>query len=187
MYSPGGGGGGLEGKGATGVWVGGGQLCRTHPLPGSLKPPPFPGASSSSWGLSSPPTPLPLTLLTSHNLHLKSAHLGKPCGLGQCKPRPKPSNTGHLLSCPLPRPALLQVWCAQQVSFLRPSDLQVPFSTRLRGPRGAPYTQGHPWFPTPAWLPCLDPSFQHKNYQEPGLHPDQEKPALLTPGGAPAP
>lgn len=41
---------------------------------------------------------------------------------------------------------------AQRGSFLPPSDLQVPSSTDLWG---AP--QRHPWFPTPAWRPCLDP------------------------------
>ena len=186
MYSPGG---GLEGKGATGVWVGvGGGAAVPHPPPPWVSEAiPLPRGKLFLMGTQLPRTPLPLTLLTSHNLHLKSAHLGKPCGEGRCKPRPKPSNTGHLLCRLLPRPALLQVWCAQQVSFLRPSDLQVPFSTRFRGPRVAPSTQGRPRFPPPAWLPCLDPRFRHKNWQEPGLHPDQEKPALLTPGGAPAP
>lgn len=103
MYSPGAGGLGGEGR----HWsMGGWGAAVPHPPPPwvSEATSPSPGASSSSWGLSSPPTPLPLTLLTSHNLHLKSAHLGKPCGEGQCKPRPKPSNTGHLLSRPLPRP-----------------------------------------------------------------------------------
>ena len=53
---------------------------------------------------------------------------------------------------------------AQRGPFLPPSDLQVPSSTHLWG---AP--QRHPWFPTPAWGPCLDP------------FPAQELPGALGP------
>lgn len=51
---------------------------------------------------------------------------------------------------PGPPPGVVR--SAQRGPFLPPSDLQVPSSTRLWG---AP--QRHPWFPTPAWRPCLDP------------------------------
>lgn len=75
------------------------------------------------------------------------------------------------------------MWCVQQGSFLRPSDLQVPFSARLWGPRGALSTQGYPWVPRAALPPRLAPSSRHRGCQEPQPRPDQEKPALLTPGG----
>lgn len=97
---------------------------------------------------------------------------------------------------PLPgAPSGAQTWALKLATVLskvifRPSDLQVPFSITLGEP-GAPTTQGHPPFPSPAWPHCLGPSSWQGNYQDLLLVlgdsdqpcPVQEKPVPLNLGG----
>lgn len=188
--------GGLEGKADVGAW--GWGVAVPHPSPPWLSEAPSPplGASSSSWGLSYTPTPLPLTLLTSHDLHLTSAHLGKPGVGGQCKPPPPKGFTNRPLA----------LWGLSGLPFSGPSPgalSKAPFSDlatyRYRSlpafgePMGLHSLRATLGSPALTGPPCLAPISQHNNYQklQPGAgrlapapsHPDQEKPALLTLGG----
>lgn len=136
--------------------------------------PPSQEASSSSH----PPL---LTLLPSHLLHLTaSAPLGKPwpspARRRQCKPHPRASHTGHCSPNPLrpsfaqaplrvPKPGVAHALAGPFSDLV--TNLQVPFPSRLGEPTGLCALRGrHPWLPRPAWLPCVGPSSQHKNYQE---------------------
>lgn len=92
MYSP-----GVAWRGRGPLDYGcGGQLCHTHPLSGSRKPPSSPGGKLFLLGTQLHPHPPHGPLPCSCDLHLTSAHLGKPWGEGSASPAPKASKTAPL-------------------------------------------------------------------------------------------